>query len=345
MSGFVRMSTGTLLRSSVCVGFALTLLAFGTARGVAGQSSGSEVTLADEGALFLLFPHGAEAVGLSRAMTAVKSADAAFWNPAGLAGLEGGRALLHRGEHIIADATTAAAVLGVGTSGRVLGLAYQFLDYGSQELTEGPDAPVGSISVRGHQGVLSAASPLGSRIDVGANLKFVRFEVVCRGQCPDGRISGQTWASDLGVQLKPLGNRPLLLGAALVHLGPDFGIEGAAEGDPLPARYRLAGAYEVFEMFVEEERITVTLLAETEDRLRDPGSPVLLVATEFSAGTTDRILVRGGYSFGDDGQIGGAGVGLGLRYDRMELDIARTLARQGLAAQEEPVHLTLRFRF
>lgn len=309
------------------------------------RASDAPITLADEGALFLLFPQGAEAVSLNRAMTAMKSPDAPFWNPAGLAGLDSSRGLLHRGEHIIADATTVAAVLSVGGSGRAVGIGYQFLDYGSQELTEGPDAPVGSISVRGHQGILTLASPLGSRLDVGANLKFVRFEVACRGQCPDGRISGETWASDLGLQMEPFQSRPLRLGAALVHLGPDFRVEGAAAADPLPARIRLAASYEVFQMFLEEERLSVTVLAETEDRLRSPGSPILLLASEFSAGTTDRVLVRGGYTFGEDGQIGGAGVGLGLRYDRIELDIARTLARQGVAAQEEPVHLTLGIRF
>lgn len=319
------------------------VLGLGPLDSLSAQVGGNGVS--EEGALFLLFPQGAEAVGLNRAMTAAKSPDAAFWNPAGLARLGASRGLLHRGEHIIADATSAAMVLSSQASGRAAGVAYQFLDYGSQELTEGPDAPVGSISVRGHQALVSVASPLGSRMDLGANVKWVRFEVVCRGQCPDGRISGRTWAADLGAQVAPLASGRLRLGAALVHLGPDFRVDGAAAADPLPARVRIAAAYEVFETFIEEERISFRLLVEGEDRMRSLGSPVLILASELSAGSTDRILVRGGYTLGDDGQIGGAGIGLGLRYDRIELDIARTLARQGLAAQEEPVHLTLGFRF
>ncbi|MEX0935425.1 MAG: hypothetical protein WD013_00885, partial [Gemmatimonadota bacterium] len=48
-----------------------------------GQNADSE-PLTQEGALFLLLPVGAQAVSLARAAAALPSAEAAFWNPAGL---------------------------------------------------------------------------------------------------------------------------------------------------------------------------------------------------------------------------------------------------------------------
>ena len=50
---------------------------------VCGQSAASGPP-PSEGALFLLLPVGAEGVSLGRTMTAVRSAESAFWNPAGL---------------------------------------------------------------------------------------------------------------------------------------------------------------------------------------------------------------------------------------------------------------------
>ncbi len=54
-----------------------------------------------EGALFLLLPVGAEGVSLGRAMTAARSAESAFWNPAGLAGLTRTEFLVMRGASLL----------------------------------------------------------------------------------------------------------------------------------------------------------------------------------------------------------------------------------------------------
>ncbi len=311
-----------------------------------GQS-GEDQVRADEGALFLLLPVGARAVGVGRAMTAVASTEAVFWNPAGLADVDERRVLLHRGDHVVGDGTSfsfLAGRSGVGT----LGLSYQLFDVGSQDLTDGMGNVLGSLSIRNHQALLSGAARVGSRLSAGLNVKHVRFEVACRGQCPEGRVTGSSWAVDVGAQSRPLQRIPLTLGVMAAHLGPRFQVENAEQADPLPSRFRLAAALDVLSRTIEEEALTLTAMLELEDRVRTPGNPTLFVGAELSAGTVDRIVARGGYILaGSDpaDHAEAAAVGRGVRFDRLELDVARSLARRGLASQQEPIHFTVGVRF
>src|SRR5262245_10164745 len=68
------------------------------APGLRAQDEGPSM----EGALFLLLPTSAKAVGLARAMTALSGAESVWWNPAGLAMVQGSRLLLYRGDHPVA---------------------------------------------------------------------------------------------------------------------------------------------------------------------------------------------------------------------------------------------------
>lgn len=310
----------------------------------AAQQADDDPAPADEGALFLLLPVGSQAVGLARAMTVMATSEAAFWNPAGLAGIESSRAVLHRGEHIVGDATAMSVLLHSQDRG-TLGLSYQLVDAGTQALTDAEGNTLGSISVRNHQAFLSAAANVLPRLFVGMNVKYVLFDFSCRGQCPEGRVRGSSYAVDLGTQLQPFESLPLRLGAVVVHLGPDFQVENAEQADPLPARIRVGASYDAFQRTIEDEPVGVELVIEIEDRLRDPGSPAVLLGTQIWAGETDRVFVRAGYSLGDTDQVDGAAVGFGLRYDRVEIGISRSLARQGLGAQQAPVHVSLGVAF
>jgi len=326
-----------------------SLLLFGwllSAGSVTAQSSGSPGR-ADEGALFLLLPVGAQGVSVGRAMTAVNSAEAVFWNPAGLAGISDRKVVFHRGDYVIGDGTSISVLFprqGVG----VLAVSYQLFDVGSQDLTDGMGNVLGSLSIRNHQAVLSGALQLGERIGLGVNVKNVRFEVGCRGQCPEGRVTGISNAVDLGVQATPFRSIPIRLGAMIAHLGPKFQVENSEQADPLPLRMRGAVAVDLYRREIEGETIGFTGLFEAESRVRDPGRPAFLLGGELFAGTSDRIVARGGYVFTGSGQadhLEAAAVGLGIRYERLELDVARSLARRGLASQQEPIHFTVGVRF
>lgn len=330
--------------------FSLTVL-IGLAIGIA---SGPKLALAQdgsesrrpvaEGAPFLLFPTGARAVGLGGAVTALASPEAVFWNPAGLAGLERGRVMLTRGEHISGDALGISLQYGWAGLG-VLGFAYQLLDEGTLDATDQDGNVIGSFTLRNHLAVMTVAVSLGERLNLGANLKYPRFELGCRGQCPEGRVRSSSVAVDLGVRGRPLTRIPLDLGFSLLHLGPEFRNEDAQEGAPLPGRVRVGGAWEPWNRMVEEERLAVVVSLDVEDRLRNPGEPAVLLGAEFSAGTEDRVYIRGGYTLVRATGLEGAAAGFGLRLDRFELEIARTLPRGAIASQQEPVHLTLAVRF
>jgi hypothetical protein len=324
-------------------GVCLLLLLLG-AELVAPQPGTAQEGRAPEGATFLLFPTGARAVGMGRAVTALRSTEASWWNPAGLAAEEGRHVQLVRGEQVTGDAFSLSLGIPAGALGR-LGGAYQLLDEGTLDATDGAGNVIGSLTLRNHIVQGSWARPLGSRLAVGATAKHVRFELGCRGQCPEGRVRSTSWAVDLGMQGRPLAAVPLDLGLSLVHLGPEFRGEGASEGDPLPARLRAGLAWEPWEIFIEEERLAVLLALDLEDRLRDPGDPAALLGAEFSAGTTDRVYVRGGYTLRRTTGLEGGAAGFGIRYDRFELDLARALSSGVIASRQDQVHLTLTARF
>jgi len=299
-----------------------------------------------EGAPFLLLPVGARSVSLGRAMTAAEGAEGAFWNPAGLAGAGRSQLVLFRGDQIAGTATALSALLarpGVGT----LGVSYLLLDVGDQDLTDPNGNFLGTISVRNHLGVVSAAADLLEWLTLGVNFKVVQFRLSCRGSsCGDQGTTATTYAFDVGAQAEPL--ERLRVGAMVAHVGPSLQVLNAEQADPLPSRIRVAAAYDVVHVFTESEAFAGWLSVEVQDRLRDLGVPSLYLGAEFTAGTVDALSLRAGYVLSDVlGRIEGADpedgarVGLGVRYERLDLSIAKSLAVSGLTGETEPVHVTL----
>ena len=303
-----------------------------------------------EGAPFLLLPVGAKAVALGRAMTSVEGAEGAFWNPAGLAGVGRSQIVLFRGDQIAGTATALSALLsrpGVGT----VGASYLLLDVGDQDLTDLNGNFLGTISVRNHLGVISAAATLLDRLRAGVSFKIVQFRLSCRGsQCPDEGTTATTYAFDVGAQAEPI--ERLRLGAMIAHVGPSLRVLNAEQADPLPARFRLAAAYDIVHVLTAREDFSGWLAVEVQDRLREPGVPSLYFGTEFTAGQVDALSLRAGYVVSDllDEIQGadpedGARVGLGIRYDAFDLSIAKSLAVSSLTGETEPVHVTLSIGF
>jgi len=296
-----------------------------------------------EGALFLLLPVGAQGVSMGRAMTAIQGPEAAFWNPAGLAGVSDSRAVLFRGDHAVGAATALsllAARAGVGT----LGASYLLLDIGDQDLTDADGNVLGTISVRNHLGVVSAAAHLFGWLDGGVNLKVVQFRLSCRGICTDAGTAATTYAVDLGVQSVPRSDLPLRLGAMVAHVGPRLQVLNAEQADPLPSRMRVGAAYDVLAAFTERSDVQGWLAVEVQDRLRQPGSVSVYLGSEFVAGSREALYLRTGYVIGDLDQEAGARVGLGLRYERFDLAIAKSLA-VSITGETEPVHVSFSIVF
>ncbi len=312
------------------------LLALALPLGLHGQNSEFGAT---EGALFLLLPVGAHGVALGRAMTAVPSPESAFWNPAGLAGMEESQLVIMRGDHLVGEGTALSALM-VGQPVGVLGVSYELLDEGEQDLTDIEGNVRGSISVRSHVGIVSLATSLTGWLDAGFNFKVVQFNLSCRGQCDGAGVRSTGWVMDVGVQSEPIASLPLRLGVMLAHMGPDFQVVNAEQADPLPSRVRVSAAYNFLTHFVDTDDINLWVRAEVEDRWRDPeDAPSYYVGTELAAGRGDVIYVRSGYVQGEVGQADGVAIGVGLRYERFELGLAKNLAGS-ITGESEPVHVS-----
>lgn len=292
----------------------------------------------EEGAPFLLLPVGAQGIGLGRAMTALAGEEGVFWNPAGVAAETERRALIYRGEQLAGSATAASFLFPwrrVGT----FGLSYLLLDVGDQERTDDLGNHLGSISVRNHLAIASFATSLPWGISAGANLKLVQYRVGCRGRCTDFVTVRSAYGVDVGVQAQPFSALPLRFGWMLAHAGTGFGSSDEERPQPLPTRLRFAVAYEVLHRVVEDGTMDLWATVETEDRARDPGSPSVYVGLNFSA--ADLIFVRAGYVGGKLDQTDGATVGLGLRIDRFELNLAQSLTRSQVTGETQPIHVSL----
>lgn len=304
-----------------------------------GRLGAQSQPAATEGALFLLLPVGAKAVALGRAMTAMQGPESAFWNPAGLAAVDHSRLVMFRGDHVVGTATAFSALMakpGVGT----LGVSYLLLDVGDQDLKDADNNVLGTVTVRNHLAIVSAATRLLGRLDAGVNFKVVQFRLSCRGLCQDAGTTATTYAVDAGVQLEPTRELPMRFGAMIAHLGPRLQVVNAAQADPLPTRARVAIAYDVLSTLVARPDLGGWVTMEVQDRVREPGSMSLYLGSELTAGAEDALFLRAGYVVGDINAESGARVGLGLRYQRFDLSIAKSLAVSTLTGETEPVHVS-----
>lgn len=301
-----------------------------------------------EGAVWLLLPVGAKGVALGRAVTALPGAESVWWNPAGLGEVERSRFLLFRGEDLAGEATAAALILarpGVGT----LGLAYQLMDAGTQDLRDRDGNVLGTVGLRNHLGVLSMATRFWDHLSLGVNLKLIQSRVSCRGQCIDAGVTATGFALDAGAQAAEVGGLPLRFGATLAHAGPDFQFVNEEQADRLPTRLRLAVAYEVLSGWTDLDEVKLWVTTELERRVHRAAegekSTATYVGAEFAAGTAQMLYLRAGYVFNALSQVDGAAVGLGLRYESFDLAIAKSLAASTLGGESEPVHVSFGFVF
>ncbi len=324
---------GTLRRTLLLVGALIAT----SVSALEGQGT------AQEGGLFLLLPTGARGVALGRAMTAMQGPETVWWNPAGIAWQTERRLQVHRGEDLAGDATSLTAQFvreGLG----VVSFSYQLTDVGDQIYTDAQQNELGVISHRNHVGVLSAASRLVGGVAAGVNLKLVQQRFTCRGQCDPG-VTATSVVIDAGLQWDGVFALPLRLGAVVAHAGPRIQFFNEGQSDPLPTRIRVAAAYDVARHFVDTPELRAVITVEREDRWRDGGSAATYIGTELGAGTDQALFVRAGYVFGGELQLDGAAVGVGIRYDRIDLGIAKSLATTTLAGESEPIQVTLGILF
>ena len=310
----------------------------GTARSARAQAGPAE-----DGALFLLLPVGARAVGMGQAVVAEQDgSEAVWWNPAGLARADKREAAIHHSQSVIGTGDAVSIVVPSSLLG-VAALSVNILNYGAEDVTDPQiGGVIGSILPRSFVYAATYATPVGDHVNAGITYKVLQFRVDCSGACPpSSAFVATTSALDFGAQF-PLGRlAPATLGVAVRNVGPRLQVNDNPQSDPLPTRLQLGAMYRVgiVQRYAKDTELEVTGDLIDQVRLNDPsariGADVIF---------QKKLHARFGYVF-DASEAGGPSIGLGLASGGLVVDIARLFQGLSAAAGQAPTYLSLRYLF
>jgi hypothetical protein len=297
-----------------------------------------------EGALFLLVPVGARAVGIGQADVASDIGGEAIWaNPAGLARLTHKEVSINHSQTIIATGDALNAVIPAGQAGVVAVSAY-LTNYGQQDATDGmtPPTVTGTLYLHSYVFAGAYATTFGARVSAGLTYKFVQERVDCSGVCGNvAAFSASTNALDLGVQAVVDKARRLTIGLDIRDAGLRLQVNDAPQADPLPTRVHLGARYLVpnIEKSIPDGELSVSAEIVAS---RSFGSPAFRAGAEFAL--KKLFYLRGGVG-GASGDGAGAAIGLGVKRGGISMDFARAFGGLSSDAGKPPTYLTLRFQF
>lgn len=301
--------------------------------GLLPDSPFSDGAAGTTGAAFLKLPAGARAQALGTSfVAAADDSEAIFWNPAGLARLQGddgpqARSLLRepsgggraaRSEVSVGyNALLETAYAGTLAFARPLregrGAVGAALTYFSQSAIQGfnalgdPDGSFAPNDLAFSAAYANAAGP----VLLGAALKFIRSELA--------DVRGTSFAADVGLQavhVTQLGEGPIDAGVSVRNLGPAIRMGGAA--DPLPLKIQ-AGALWHISPFT---RGLLDFHVPVDD------SPHVSLGLELFRPLAESLAggLRAGYNLRNasdiEGTLAGLSAGFGVHAGRMRLDYA-----------------------
>ena len=325
------------------LGRALAALALSVALLLAGAPSAlAQEGLSKEGALFLLVPIGARAVGMGQAVVASNIGSEGFWwNPASVARLTMPEFSINASKSVIADGYAVTLVRPTGVLG-VLSVGAYIYDYGEQIATDFSTGEVGRLNPRSIVLATSYAAAFGSRVSLGLTYKFVQQRLDCSGQCGNiATFNASTSAVDIGMQAVIDRAKNLTVGVTLRNFGPRLQVNDNPQADPLPSRVVVGAQYVIPNFAKQVPDGDLRLMAELVDRA-SLDQPSLRLGGEF--GYRKQIYLRGGYITGS-GDASGASVGLGIKRGGVAMDFARGFGDSSTDSGNPPTFLTLRFLF
>jgi hypothetical protein len=317
---------------------------------VAASLSGQQPPL-NAGALFLVFPVGAQAVGMGQTATAADGrGEAAFWNPAGLATLSADEFALHSATLVAGRSSVLGAYFpsrGIG----VFGGAVYLVDYGDLDRTDLNGNTIARISPRNLEFLASYATNLTGSFVLGVNYKLIQFRVDCSGDCRDFPAGmAATHALDFGGQFSvgagPGG--PLRIGIALRNIGFRLQVQNNAQADPLPTRLAIGALYEVRLRPPHslggglEQAFDVKLAADVDSPWGQVGQSETRLGVDV--GYQRLVRIRAGYAFVQDG-LSGPSVGLGVESGSLGIDLARAFLTGSDLQVESPTFFSFRVTF
>jgi Type IX secretion system protein PorV len=344
---FRRRSVGLTAGRTVIL--ALLVLAVGPS----GRLAAQEQPL-NAGALFLIFPVGAQAVGMGQTATAMSGrGEAAFWNPAGLATLSDDEFALHTANLVAGQSNVLGAYFpsrGIG----VIGGAVYLVDYGDLDRTDQSGNTIARIAPRNFEFLASYATNLTGSFVFGVSYKLVQFRVDCSGDCRDFPAGmGATHALDFGGQFT-IGSGPggpLRIGIALRNVGFRLQVQNQAQADPLPTRLAIGALYELRLRPMRQvapgttgadEAFDVKLAADVDSPWGQVGQSETRLGVDI--GYQRLVRLRAGYAFVQDG-LSGPSVGLGVETGSIGIDLARAFLTGSDLQVESPTFFSFRVTF
>jgi hypothetical protein len=286
----------------------------------------------------LLFPIGARAVGLGNALASRSGAESLFVNPALIADVESDQFLVHNLRTDIENSNTFSLFVRSDLIGS-MALSWRLIDYGDQISQVDPGQPQGVLTLRAHVLTASYATEVVAGINAGVSYKLYQFRSDCQGACQSDEFTATTHGLDIGIQFRPRFSRSLQLGASVLHLGFPLQVVNAEQASPSPVRLNVGAAWEAAHHFTSDSTIALWISGDAVVSPRE-GSAYLNGGAELSLDET--IFLRAGYG-GDVGFGGGPAVGVGLRYDRFDIGIAKSFRQQPTGSDAVQITFAIRF--
>lgn len=303
----------------------------------------AQTTTGSEGALFLLLPTGAQAVGMGQAMVAAKpGSEGIWWNPASIASQDQKELAIHHSKTIAGVGDAMSFVLPMHSLGTAA-LSLNILNLGDQQVRDDNGNIVGVILPRDVVFAGSYALNLTKRLTAGMNYKLVQLRVDCSGQCASvGPEVESSRAVDLGAQYDLEAGAPLTLGIAVRNLGGHLNSTETNQRDPLPTQVEAGALYRLkfIDHYVKDTELHI---AGSYINSRAFGGKSVRLGTDVMY--QGKVHLRAGFVGHDRRGDASAALGFGLQSGGFVFDIARTFG--GLPADngQMPVYVSLRYLF
>lgn len=306
-------------------------------------SSSAQGGAGSEGALFLLLPTGAQAVGMGQAMVAARpGSEGIWWNPSSIGGQDKRELAIHHSRTLagVGDALTFVLPTREHGTGAI---SINILNIGEQQITDEFGQPIGVILPRNIVFAGTYAATIGKRLSAGLNYKIVQLRVDCSGQCISvGTLSESSSAADIGAQYQMSVGAPLTFGIAIRNLGGKLNTDGTNQRNPLPTQLEIGALYRLrfIDRYVKDMEVRA---AGSFIDSRSFGGKAIRFGTDVVY--QGKVHLRAGYVGHDHRGDASASLGFGLQSGPFVFDIARMFG--GLPADDgqPPTYLSLRYLF
>lgn len=279
-------------RSLILIVLLLLIVSGGARAGEPGNS----------GFVFLRLGNGARASGMGEAFTAVADgATSIYWNPAGMAGVEGVELSVTHTEWLVDIRLEQVSVVNEMFGGAV-GLSFAGMFYGDMDRYDNYPSLVPNGTFAPYDLAVSGgyARDILPNLAVGASIKFIYAKIDFE--------SARGWALDIGVTHKTM-VEGLTLAASILNLGPQTKFVEEKFYPPLQLRGGIAYRY-------DSEAIRGNVILASDVIFPNDGDAKVHFGGEYNYGSF--LSVRGGYKA--NYYIQGATFGLGVTYKSLRFD-------------------------